>query len=489
MNKDKVTKTFLGHPIGLLNLFSTEFCERFSYYGMRAILVFYVYSSVASGGLGLSKQDALYVMTLFGSAVYMLSVLGGWLADRVIGAYYSILLGGAIIAVGHIVLGLPFTGVAGLFIALVLIAIGTGLLKPNVSSMVGTLYTDGDRRRAAGFNIFVLGINIGSFFSPIIVGGTQKVAGFHVAFTIPAVFMIVGLIVFYTLTKSTLGQIDHNPASPILPHERGRILTFFVVLILSIAVLVTILIALNILTLESFSIITPLVSVAIVTFLFASMISDKSLSKDERNKTISYIAIFVIAVVFWAIEELQSSVFATLAESRANNNVAGFHFPESWYQSVNPFVIIIGAPLLAIVWTKLKKQPSIIMKMTSGLFLTCISFLIPAFAFASVSHTQKVSPLFLIIPIAMFSLGELFVSPIGLSATTELAAKKYDSRLMAIWFLSNTLGQGINSFCVRFYDDQNPSPFFFGYAIVAAIIIVIVLLLLKPLKRLMGNVQ
>jgi POT family proton-dependent oligopeptide transporter len=174
-------RTFLGHPLGLLNVFSTEFCERFSYYGMRAILVFYLYDAVSDGGLGLSQTDSMIVMSLFGSLVYLSSIMGGWIADRVLGPYRSILLGCILIASGHVVLGAPL-GVAGLVAAIMLIVIGTGLLKPNVSVMVGSLYDEDDPKRLAGFSLLYLSINIGAFLSPIIVGAVSQVIGYKTGF-------------------------------------------------------------------------------------------------------------------------------------------------------------------------------------------------------------------------------------------------------------------------------------------------------------------
>jgi POT family proton-dependent oligopeptide transporter len=232
----------------------------------------------------------------------------------------------------------------------------------------------------------------------------------------------------------------------------------------------------------------PAVSLAIVVILFVQMFLDKSLTKVEKQRLLAYIAIFVAATVFWAIEELQASVFALLADQRANNAIGTMEIPAAWYQSINPLVIIILAPLLAVVWQNWKKQPSIFAKLCIGLLLTAVSFAIPAIGFAGIAD-DKVSPLLLIIPIILFSAGEMFVSPIGLSATTELAPNNYQSRLMSIWFLANTLGQGINSYCMRFFDSAAPSGFFVGYAIAVVVVVVLIFVLLKPLNRLTHEVR
>jgi POT family proton-dependent oligopeptide transporter len=475
---------FFGHPLGLLNLFSTEFCERFSYYGMRAILVFYIYGTIADGGLGLTKQDALYVMTLFGSSVYFLSIIGGWIADRIVGSQKSVFIGGCVIAAGHVVLAFPQGGPTGTFLALGLIAIGTGLLKPNVSQMVGDLYDEGDRRRDAGFNIFVMGINIGSFLAPLIIGSVKEVAGFHIAFLIPAIFMVIGLAVYKLVSPKSLAGVASTPTYKISKEEAKTFAIKVAIAVVIIAIVVTVLALNGFFTLEAFSIIMPVVSITIVVILFTSMIRDRELKKTEKNHVVAYIAVFVAGSIFWAIEELQSSVFAVLGDSRADKTIGSFEFPAAWFQSINPLVIIIFAPILAVVWTKWKKQPSPFVKISIGLAFTAVSFAIPGITFMLSPDGSTISPLALIIPIAMFSLGELFVSPISLSLTTVLAPKKYQSRLMSFWFLTNTVGQGLNAFFVRFFDESNPSGFFFGYAGVTVVIIALLLILLKPLKKL-----
>jgi POT family proton-dependent oligopeptide transporter len=482
------SKDFLGHPRGLFNLFSTEFCERFSYYGMRAILVYYVYATVTDGGLGLTKQDALYVMTLFGSLVYLLSVVGGWISDRILGSYRSVFIGGVIIACGHIILSIPNNGVVGSFAALGLIVVGTGLLKPNVSTMVGDLYQPGDRRINSGFNIFVMGINSGAFISPMIVGSVQKATSYHLAFLIPAVFMFIALGVFVTLTRKTVAEIALHPPHPLLPEERKKYAIIFTALVVVIVGSALLLGTLGLLTLDLMSIIMPVAALIIVVYLFATMFADKTLTKEETNHVKAYVAVFVAAAIFWGIEELQSSVFAVLAESRADNHIGSFEVPEAWYQSINPLVIIALAPIMAVVWHRFKRQPSVMPKMLIGLVLTGLSFVIPAVGFMSVGAGESISPLLIVLPIALFSFAELFVSPIGLSATTQLAPRKYSSRLMALWFLSNSLVQGVNAFSMRFFDENNPSNFFLGYVLAVAVIVIVIGVLLKPLKRLMHPV-
>jgi POT family proton-dependent oligopeptide transporter len=480
---DKNNKGFFGHPLGLLNLFSTEFCERFSYYGMRAILVYYIYATVASGGLGLTKTDAMYIMSLFGGSVYLLSIIGGWVADRIIGSFKAVFIGGVVIALGHIVLGLPFSGLAGTFIALALIAIGTGFLKPNVSQMVGDLYDEADRRRLSGFNLFVMGINTGAFISPLVIGYVADQTTYHTAFFIPAAFMVIGLSVYAGLSKKTLHGVGKSVANPLSAEEKSKFLKVIALGVVAVVAIVVILNALNALSLESFSIVLPVTCLSIVAILFATMIGDKTLSKTSRDRTIVYLAVYAVATVFWAVQELQASVFAVLIESRTDSTIAGVDVPDAWLQSINPLVIILVTPLLAILWQKWKKQPGAFVKMIFAMLLTGLSYVVPAIAFSMAGEGEMVNPLVLALPIIIFSLAECFISPVALSLTTQLADRKYQSRVMAIYFMSNTLGQGINSFCIRFFDEDNPSGFFYGYAVAAFLACALIVILIKPLIK------
>ena len=244
-------KGFLGHPKGLFTLFFTEFWERFSYYGMRAILLFYMYYAVKDGGLGLDRTQANIIMSLYGSLIYMSGIIGGWIADRILGTQKSVFYGGILIMVGHIVLALP-GGVLALYGSMALIIIGTGLLKPNVSSVVGDMYSANDARRDAGFSIFYMGINMGAFVSPLIVGWTKEEWGFHVGFAVAAVGMLIGLIVF-VLSKKNLGLAGSQPTNPLQPGEGKRLTKIVGLSVVIIAVLGVIAYATGNFTIENFS--------------------------------------------------------------------------------------------------------------------------------------------------------------------------------------------------------------------------------------------
>ncbi|MCL2749829.1 MAG: oligopeptide:H+ symporter [Coriobacteriia bacterium] len=466
---EKPKRSFFGHPMGLLNIFSTELCERFSYYGMRAILLYYIYNTVSSGGLGVEHTEALVIVSLFGSLVYLSSILGGWLADRVFGPYKGVLYGGLIITVGHVVLGMPW-GEPGLFAALFFIIVGTGMLKPNVSVMVGELYTKDDPRRQAGFSLLVMAINIGSFLAPLIVGATSVAFGYHTAFLIPAVMMMAAVFIYVILGKTTLQGIGREPVQRLTAIEKRR---WGSVATLIVGILVALFVFLGtkgLLNIEMIGNSMPFVCTILAAVLFLFIILDKNTSKVERSRVFAFIPIFLVAAVFWAIAEQQSTTIALVVDTRIDNNVMGYVVPSAWYASVNPLVIIVFAPIFALIWTKLgKRQPSIMVKMSLGLWLAFLGFAVFALAFISVGSGELVSPVWILTGISLMTLGELMLSPTGLSATTLLAPDRHMSKMMGLWFVSNALGQGIIALTSHLFNETAPADFYLAYALVALV--------------------
>ena len=483
------SKSFFGHPIGLLSLLSTELCERFSYYGMRAILVYYIYDSVVSGGLGLDHTTAMVIMSLFGSLVYLASILGGWVADRLFGPYKGVLFGGIIIMAGHIVLGLPL-GVPGLYISLLLIILGTGLLKPNVSVMVGELYDIDDHRRQSGFSLLVMSINVGSFFSPLIVGIVSISAGYNIAFLIPAFMMFIALLIYTIMGKETLKGIGRQPVAPLSAAEKHRFCIIVIAVIAGVVVLSLILSFMKLLNIDLLSDFMPLICTIISAILFYFIIRDKNITTVERSRVYAFIPIFLTASIFWAIAEQQSSTIALIADTRVNNVIGSFNIPPSWYASINPLVIILLSPLFAILWTRLgKKQPSSFAKMAMGLFLAFCGFVIFAFAFWHVGSNGQISPFWVIGGMTIVTIGELLLSPIGLSTTTLLSPSRHKSKMMSLWFISNALGQGVISLTVHFFNEDAPEGFYFSYALVALVIGLTLFLVRKKLLTLSKGIR
>src|SRR5690606_1853880 len=369
-------KGFFGHPKGLFTLFFTEFWERFSYYGMRAILLFYMYYEVTKGGLGISESTALSIMSIYGALVYMSGVIGGWLADRLFGTSRAVFYGGILIMFGHIVLAMP-GGATALFISMGLIVLGTGLLKPNVSSVVGDLYASDDIRRDSGFSIFYMGINMGGFIAPLIVGEIGLKYNFHLGFSIAAIGMFFGLVMFMLTKKKNLGLAGTQIANPLKPEERKRFLLITLAAVVVLGMLIFISIPRGWLTFDSFSGLVGILGFLIPFCYFVIMYRSKKTTSDEKSRILAYIPLFLAAVMFWSIAEQGSTILALYADKRTNLDVFGFHISPAWFQSLNPLFIIVLAPVFAWLWIKMgKRQPTIPHKFSFGIFFAGLSFIV-----------------------------------------------------------------------------------------------------------------
>lgn len=485
------TKTFFGHPRGLSTLFFTEMWERFSYYGMRAILLYYMYYSVADGGLGFDKATAASIMAIYGSLVYLSSVLGGYISDRILGSRKTVLYGGILIMIGHIVLATPF-GKTALFISIALIILGTGLLKPNVSDMVGGLYADGDLRRDAGFSIFVFGINLGAFVAPAVVGYLGQEVNFHLGFSLAAFGMMIGLIQYVRDGKKYLSPESFAPTDP-LNHTEKKSLTKNVGLTLAGLVLLVLVLQLTgLLSIDLIINIFTIIAIVIPLYYFVVILKSSKTSKEERSHVIAYIPLFIAAMLFWSIEEQGAVVLALFADEQTRLYFTFFghqiHFPSSYFQSINPLFIMLYVPFFAWMWTKLgSKQPSSAKKFAFGLMASGLSFVwmvIPVMLFGTAT---KVSPLWLVMSWAIVIVGEMLISPVGLSVTNKLAPKSFKSQMMSIWFLSNAAAQALNAQLVRFYTHQTEIGYF---AIVGGVTVAFGFLLLfyaPRINRLVGE--
>lgn len=472
-------KGFFGHPKGLFTLFFTEFWERFSYYGMRAILVFYMYYEVSKGGLGLDHTLALSIMSIYGSLVYMSGIIGGWIADRVLGTSKSVFYGGILIMLGHIALAIPGSFTM-FFISMVLIVLGTGLLKPNVSSVVGELYSIKDGRRDAGFSIFYMGINLGAFLSPLIVGEIGMKVNFHLGFGLAAVGMFVGLILFVLTRKKSLGLAGTFVPNPLSSNEKKRVALIVTATILLFGIFCAIGIPNGFVTIDGFIAAIGVLGVGIPTIYFIVMYRSKKTTTEERSRLLAYIPLFIASVMFWSIQEQGSTILANYADTRTQLEIAGFHISPAWFQSLNPLFIITLAPLFALLWVKLgDRQPTIPRKFSFGLLFAGLSFiviLLPAYLGGTDS---LVNPLWLVLSYFICVLGELCLSPVGLSATTKLAPAAFSAQTMSLWFLSNSAAQALNAQIVKFYKPET-EMLYFGTIGVVAIILGIALFLLAP---------
>lgn len=481
LNKQKIVDSvpqrgFFGHPKGLFTLFFTEFWERFSYYGMKAILVYYMYYELSQGGLGMEESTALAIMSIYGSLVYMSGIIGGWLADRIFGASKAVFYGGILIMLGHIALAIPGS-MSLFFVSMVLIVLGTGLLKPNVSSVVGELYSEHDQRRDAGFSIFYMGINLGGFIAPLIVGTIGMDYNFHLGFGLAAVGMFLGLIIFIYTKKKNLGLAGTLVASPLSPAERKKMLLIIGSAVVLIAIIVAITIWLGLLTFDSLIVIVGILGILIPTLYFIVMFRSPRTTNVERSRLIAYIPLFIAAVMFWAIQEQGSTILANYADKRTQLDFAGIHISPAWFQSLNPLFIITLAPVFAWLWMKLgNRQPTIPKKFALGLLFAGLSFLVILLPAYLGGEDSLVSPLWLVLSYFIVVLGELCLSPVGLSATTKLAPSAFSAQTMSLWFLSSAAAQAINAQIVKFYSPATEMVYF-GVIGGAAILLSIVLFL------------
>ncbi|WP_114572121.1 peptide MFS transporter [Exiguobacterium flavidum] len=483
-DREKVYETvpqtgFFGNPKGLFTLFFTEFWERFSYYGMRAILIYYMYYSVSEGGLGFEKSTAASIMAVYGSLVYMSGILGGWIADRLLGTSRTVFYGGILIMFGHIVLALP-GGATALFISMGLIIIGTGLLKPNVSNIVGDLYSRTDGRRDAGFSIFYMGINMGAFLSPLIVGKVSEGGNFHLGFGLAAIGMFLGLLVFVLTKKKNLGQAGAYVPNPLLPEERKKVLGRIAIGVVVVAALAFVSASIGILTLNSFTFLVSILGILLPIAYFVVMYKSPKVTEDEKSRLLAYIPLFIAAMIFWAIQEQGAYVLSIFADEQTRLSLLGWELKAAYFQSVNPLFIIALAPVFASFWVRLgDHQPTTTRKFSFGLIFAGLSFIVMMFPGLLYGTDTLVSPMWLVASFFLVVIGELFLSPVGLSATTKLAPAAFSAQTMSLWFLTNASAQAINAQIVKFYNDAN-QVMYFGVIGAVAIFFGLVLYLIAP---------
>ncbi|MBM6754238.1 peptide MFS transporter [Lactobacillus alvi] len=499
MEKQKsMDASFFGQPRGLSTLFFTEMWERFSYYGMRAILLFYMYYAVSQGGLGMDQATAASIMSIYGSLVYLSGVVGGWLSDRVWGARKTVFIGGVLIMFGHIALSLPF-GLPALYASIALIVAGTGLLKPNVSDMVGSLYDEGDKRRDAGFSMFVFGINLGAAVAPWAVPWAANGFGFHLfgstmnfhaGFSLAAIGMFFGLIQYWLDGKKYLSKDSLYPNDPIDREGLKPIITWTIVGVIVLAVVLGLLAAMGQLNITNVINIITIIAIALPIIYFIMMLNSKKVTKVERSRVIAYIPLFIAAAIFWGIEESGSVVLALFAEQRTVLHIGGWHFAAANFQTLNPLFIMILTPFFVWLWSKWKHQPSAPGKFAAGMVIAGLSYM--WMALPGIIHgttAGRVSPFWLVGSWFIVEIAEMLISPIGLSVTTKLAPKAFQSQMMSMWFLADSAGQAVNAQIVKYYSSATEIPYFLIIGTVSVVFGVIMFFMVKKIHNLMGGID
>jgi POT family proton-dependent oligopeptide transporter len=425
-----------GHPRGLSTLFFTEVWERFSYYGARAILVLYMVAPASSGGLGMETARAAAIYGAYTGSVYFTALPGGWIADRYLGARLAVLIGGCLIAAGNFAMAAGNLTV--FFAGMVVIALGTGLLKPNVSSMVGGLYSESDPRRDSGFSIFYMGINIGAMVSPLVCGYLGQRVGWHLGFAAAGIGMVIGLIQ-YSTNRRHLEQVGNRPRT----QQKN-----------------------------------------------APKSDRHPLSVDEWKRLAAIGLLFVFSAIFWMAFEQAGSSLNLFATERTSNRIFGYEFPSSWYQSVNSIFIIALAPVFSWLWLRLgKKQPSSPAKFSYGLIFVSLGFVLLTFASL---NPGKVNPLWLVGVYLLHTIGELSLSPVGLSTVTKLAPSRMVGSMMGVWFLSISFGEVVGGWVAGFFNAGSEGALvrLFGSVALTTVAAGIILALLAPfIRKLMGQVR
>lgn len=490
-------KSFFGHPPGLSTLFFTEMWERFSYYGGRAMLILYMTAAVVgeNPGLGLSVVEAGALYGLYTAVVYMTNLPGGWIADKFIGARNAVFYGGIIIALGNLMLAAPF-GAPSFFAGLGLIAIGTGLLKPNVSTMVGSLYQQGDARRDSAFSIFYMGINLGAFLAPLIAGWFGQNVNWHTGFFVVAIGMTLGLIQ-YKLGAKHLGDAGlHVRTSSDEEHAKQR--KALVNGLLGFLVAAVVLIGLHFaniftLTVVNLSNLVGVLLLIIPIVYFGFLFSKGGFDHAEKNRIVAIIIFYLAAALFWSAFEQAGSTLTLFADRQTHNAFLGMEFPSTWWQSINALFIIVLSGVFAWLWLKLnsmKREPSTPMKFVIGLALVGVGFLIlvPAAMIIETSG-ERVGIIWLLMVYFIHTVGELFLSPVGLSAMTKLAPSRIVGQMMGIWFLGAATGNFIGGRVGGMFETF-PLKYIFLAVFGTSLLAALVMFFLVPwMKRLMGEVK
>ena len=464
----------------LLNLFSVELWERFSFYGMQGILAYYMYYSVTRGGLGIDEGTALGIVGAYGGGVYLSTILGAWVADRLLGSEKVLFYSAILIMAGHLSLAL-LPGAAGLATGLILIGVGSGGLKANATSLVGTLYTKDDNRRDAGFSIFYMGINIGGLIGPLVTGWLQVTWGFHIGFAAAAVGMAFGLLQ-YGLTRKNLPESAHRIANPLPASERGK----FAAAATAAVVLIVAAVVFKLITAENLKwIIVSVVIIATVAY-FAVILANKTVTSEERSRVYSFMPLFLASAVFWSLFQQQFTVIALYSDQRLDRNILGWEIPASWVSSINPVFIIVLAGVFAAVWTKWgARQPGTPVKFSVALLVMGLAYL----SFIPFAGMAAVPLLAIVFILLLFTIAELMLSPVGLSLATKLAPAAFQTQMVALFFLSVSLGTAMSGVLAQWYNPEHETPYFLAVGLTSIAFGVALFLAKKPITKLMAGVM
>ena len=478
-----------GHPRGLPWMLNVEMWERFSYYGMRAILLYFITDTVAGGGLGLSANSGQVILASYSAAVYLLAIPGGIFADRIIGPWLSTLYGGLVIMAGHICLSIPTPALA--WTGIVLVAVGTGFIKPNLSTIVGGLYDDDDPRRDAGFQLFYMSVNLGSLASPLVTGWLREHYGYHAGFFSAAVGMGVALIAFI-YGRHKLSAFAFTVPNPIRPQERRSFVLASLLTVVAAAALVSVLNALTGSLLDAISATMLIIPAGAALGYFVLMFRSPKVTARERTHLRAYIPLWIGAVLFFMISEQAAGKMATFAKDNTDGTIPwlGWAITPETYQSINPATIVILAPFIGWLFTRRAGRfPSTIMKFAISVLIIGGSAFILGYGFQIWPGGAKLSPWwFLAVVFIIQTVAELFLSPVGLSTTSALAPKNFASQTMSLWLLTTATGQGLAGFIISRTENIANSTYYYGLGAVTVAVAIILFIVAPWTERKMADV-
>lgn len=481
------------HPRGLYTLFFTEMWERLSYYGMRALLILFMVAPASKGGLGLDDKVAAAIYGLYAAGVYLSALPGGWIADRLLGAQRAIWAGGSLITIGHFTIAAPWRET--FFLGLIFIVIGTGLLKPNISALVGQLYPEGGARRDAGFTIFYMGINLGAFIGPLVCGWLGKDIGWHWGFAAAGFGMVLGLVQF-GMTRRHLGDAGREPGHRSGTLGRDWLLVGGVVaagvLIVSLALAGVIIINPRVLAERAAYVIAGL---AVLYFAWAFLAGGLDATETKRVAVIAIL--FLASALFWAGYEQAGSSLNLFADRYTDLVIHSLQFaiPAPWFQAVPALFVIVFAPVVAMVWVALARRgvtPSLPAKFAFGLMLLAVGFAVVAVGSKRALNGGPVWPAWLIATYLFHVWGELLISPVGLSAVTKLAPARLVGQMMGVWFLAVSLGNLLAGLFAGEVSGDNAAAMparFMQVVMFSGGLGVLLLLCVRPIRNLMKGIQ
>ncbi|MFT4244938.1 MAG: oligopeptide:H+ symporter [Micrococcaceae bacterium] len=480
--------SFFGHPKSLATLFGVEMWERFSFYGVQAILVFYVTYQGVQGGLGLDKGTATSLAGAYGGMVFLSTILFGWISDRILGREKTLFYSAIIVVLGHLSMAL-LHGVVGLVVGLLLIAFGGGGVKASSTSMVGTLYDNNDPRSDAGFSLYYFGINVGAFLGSLVTGALQGV-GFHYAFGAAAIGMALGLAQ-YTVGRKVFAEETRKPSDPLTPEEASRAKTIT-------AVAIVVIVLLGWFTFSSpsraafagenvstfIAIFSAVAAIAIISMLLRT---DKT-TVEEKSRIIAFIPLLVSQVAFWALYQQIFTFLPLFTDERLNRKIFGWEFPTAWMNSVSAIYVMLLALVFAGVWTKLgDKNPSTPVKFAFANFLIGVAYLL--FLPVANSGQNKVPLLLVLFILLLFCVAELCISPIGLSVATRLSPKRFVTMMVALYMLASSMGTALSGTIAGYYNPTNEVPYFVGVGLTSIVVSGIIAGLVPFIKKKMAGIR